>query len=449
MTVDKPGFSMYNSRIVCSDKMHKAKREGIVFHGFREEMESMTKLKRVLCGTLSALMLVSMPLISGCSTPEIAMTVDGREFTTGEYLAYLLHTFQQMDRSYYLSYYAAQGVDIWSQTFTYGEGDDAQKLKLSDYIKQVAQDTIIRQIVLKREMEANNLSPREEDREVMKEDTAGLTNDVLLAYGINKEHYMAMAEAVYTYERGLFFGLFDKGGPQEMSEEDILKYFNDYYLSYKIIELSLTEDGKDMDDEAKQEQLDKLEKYLKLYETEKDFDKVLAQYKEDINPTTTGTGTGSTTTTTTAPSATTTTNPTGTGTGTGTTGTGTGTGTGDEDEEEEENTDPNRHDIDANLYGDEDFTNAVKSVKIGEAKIVEYKNGGTTSTAALILRLDPAVQEGKTKDEILEDSREDILYGAKYEEYNKDILAKVEELRKETTVDKTAIRMCDPKNFMK
>ena len=159
MTVDKPGFSMYNSRIVCSDKMHKAKREGIVFHGFREEMESMTKLKRVLCGTLSALMLVSMPLISGCSTPEIAMTVDGREFTTGEYLAYLLHTFQQMDRSYYLSYYAAQGVDIWSQTFTYGEGDDAQKLKLSDYIKQVAQDTIIRQIVLKREMEANNLSP--------------------------------------------------------------------------------------------------------------------------------------------------------------------------------------------------------------------------------------------------------------------------------------------------
>lgn len=284
MTVDKPGFSMYNSRIVCSDKMHKAKREGIVFHGFREEMESMTKLKRVLCGTLSALMLVSMPLISGCSTPEIAMTVDGREFTTGEYLAYLLHTFQQMDRSYYLSYYAAQGVDIWSQTFTYGEGDDAQKLKLSDYIKQVAQDTIIRQIVLKREMEANNLSPREEDREVMKEDTAGLTNDILLAYGINKEHYMAMAEAVYTYERGLFFGLFDKGGPQEMSEEDILKYFNDYYLSYKIIELSLTEDGKDMDDEAKQEQLDKLEKYLKLYETEKDFDKVLAQYKEDINP---------------------------------------------------------------------------------------------------------------------------------------------------------------------
>ena len=71
MIVDKPGFSMYNSRIVCSDKMHKAKREGIVFHGFREEMESMTKLKRVLCGTLSALMLVSMPLISGCSTKRL------------------------------------------------------------------------------------------------------------------------------------------------------------------------------------------------------------------------------------------------------------------------------------------------------------------------------------------------------------------------------------------
>ena len=218
MTVDKPGFSMYNSRIVCSDKMHKAKREGIVFHGFREEMESMTKLKRVLCGTLSALMLVSMPLISGCSTPEIAMTVDGREFSTGEYLAYLLNTFQTMDQSYYLSYYASAGVDIWSQEFEYGEGDNAQKLKLADYIKQMTQDTIIRQIVLKRELDANKLSPREKDVEEMKTATAGLTNDSLLTYGINKEHYMAMAEAVFTYERGLFYGLFDKGGPQAIRE---------------------------------------------------------------------------------------------------------------------------------------------------------------------------------------------------------------------------------------
>lgn len=420
-------------------------------------MESMMKLKRALCAGLSALMLLSLPLVSGCSTPEIAMTVDGREFSTGEYLAYLLNTFQTMDQSYYLSYYASAGVDIWSQEFEYGEGDNAQKLKLADYIKQMTQDTIIRQIVLKRELDANKLSPREKDVEEMKTATAGLTNDSLLTYGINKEHYMAMAEAVFTYERGLFYGLFDKGGPQAMSEEDIIKYFNDYYLSYKIIEVSLTEDGKDMDDDAKKKELEKLQDYLDMYETEKDFDKVIAKYKEDTTPTSSGTGSGTGSTAGTTQTTTTTTaavtDPTGTGATTGTTGTGTsttGTGTsGDDDKDEEENKDPNRHDIDANLYGDEDFTNAVKSVEIGKAKIVEYKKNGTTSTAALILRMDPRQQEGKTEDEILADSREDIIYGAKYEDYNKDIQKKVEELRGKTTLDKTAIRMCDPKNFLK
>ena len=54
----------------------------------------------------------------------------------------------------------------------------------------------------------------------------------------------------------------------------------------------------------------------------------------------------------------------------------------------QENKDPNRKDIDAKLYGDEDFTNALKTVKIDEAKIIEYKKGGSTNTAALVLRLD-------------------------------------------------------------
>lgn len=181
----------------------------------------------------------------------------------------------------------------------------------------MTQDTIIRQIVLKRELDANKLSPREKDVEEMKTATAGLTNDSLLTYGINKEHYMAMAEAVFTYERGLFYGLFDKGGPQAMSEEDIIKYFNDYYLSYKIIEVSLTEDGKDMDDDAKKKELEKLQDYLDMYETEKDFDKVIAKYKEDTTPTSSGTGSGTGSTAGTTQTTTTTTaavtDPTGTG----------------------------------------------------------------------------------------------------------------------------------------
>lgn len=53
----------------------------------------MLKLKRLACAALAAVMLTSAVSLSGCSTPEIAMTVDGTEYSTGVYLAYLYNTY--------------------------------------------------------------------------------------------------------------------------------------------------------------------------------------------------------------------------------------------------------------------------------------------------------------------------------------------------------------------
>ena len=204
--------------------------------------------------------------------------------------------------------------------------------------------------------------------------------------------------------------------------------------------------------------MERLEKYLNQYNTSKDFDAVIDTYEEDEAAATstsgaTTTGTGSTTTGTTAAttSATTATTAATTETAeTGTTATGTGTTTAADsdkedgtDEEEEENTDPNRRDIDANTYGDEDFTNAIKSVGINEAKIVEYKKGGTTNTAALVLRLDPEDREdGET---YFEDNRENIIYGAKFEEYNKELKEYIATL--DVEINQRAVRMLNPRNF--
>lgn len=139
-----------------------------------------------------------------------------------------------------------------------------------------------------------------------------------------------------------------------------------------------------------------------MYNESGDFDAVIEQYNadeestdEEETETTDSTATDETTgtadsTTTTTDAATTTTADTAT---TDTDATTTTTGSSDESSSDEEETDPNLHDVDANLYGDEDFTNAIKSVPIGQAQIVEYKAGGTENTAALILRLDP--EEGK------------------------------------------------------
>ena len=416
----------------------------------------MLKLKRAACAALSALLLVSTAALSGCSTPKVAMTVDGQEIETGLYLAYLYNTFYQLYYGQGMYQYAAY-MDVWAQEFTYGEGDDAEKLKLAEYIKRQTQDSIVRQIVLKKMIGEYNAKTRDEDIKALEEQLKNVRNDDVIQMGFNKAHYEEMLRAVSTYEKQLFYHLYGKGGPREMSEADIQKYFDNNFLSYKIIEISLTDSsGTDLSEEKANEVKERLNDYLDLYRNNKDFDKVIEKYQEDEKAasTTTGTGTGTTGTTTTTTAGDTTTapaDPTGTTTaadttdptGTGTTGTTQATGSGDGDEDEE-NKDPNRHDIDANVYGDEDFTNAVKTVDIGDAKVVTYKKGGTKNTAALILRMDPRVKEGV--EDVVEENRESIISGANFDDYNEEITKAMKEL--EVVVDKSAIKACDPKKFV-
>ena len=115
----------------------------------------MLKLKRLACAALAAVMLTSAVSLSGCSTPEIAMTVDGTEYSTGVYLAYLYNTYFSLfyQGSYPLYYYTYQGKDPWAQKLPYG--DDKTEMSVSDYIKLTTQDTIIRQKALE-----NKLSSR-------------------------------------------------------------------------------------------------------------------------------------------------------------------------------------------------------------------------------------------------------------------------------------------------
>ena len=51
------------------------------------------KLKKLIAALLCAVMLLSFTACG--STPKVAITVDGKDYGTGEYLAYLLDAFQQ------------------------------------------------------------------------------------------------------------------------------------------------------------------------------------------------------------------------------------------------------------------------------------------------------------------------------------------------------------------
>lgn len=413
------------------------------------------KLKKIACAAMASVMVLSSAALSGCSTPEVAMTIDGQEYPTGLYLAYLFNSYYNLffAGSTPLAYYYQ---DPWGQEIPYGDEENAPVLSTSDYIKQVTQDTIIRQEALKNKLEEAGLEWLEEDLDMANERIDSLTENQLIDYGISKEHYAEMYRNYICNDSALFYGTYDNGGSKAMSEEEIREYFNENYLSFKLIEISLMDSsGERLSDDEVNEVNDTLTKYLNLYNTNKDFDKVIEQYEADEAAKTSTSGSGTTTTagttaattaattTTQAPTTTTAAGSTTTAASGSTTTTAADSDSDDGDSEEEENTDPNRYDIDANLYEDEDLANIVKTVNVGECKIVEYKKYGTTDTAALILRLDPEEREdGK---DIFTESRKNIIYGAKYEDYNKEI----EEYMETLTVDVNdrAIRMCDPQNF--
>ncbi len=354
-----------------------------------------------LCKKIMALVLVTVMLFSfaACgSTPKIAMTVDGKDYPTGEYLAYMLDAFQQVYINQGLYYYEQQGADVWAQEYTYKD----QKVKLDEYIKKMTVDTIIRQKALENMMAEAGVKPSEETTKDVEEMLGQISESTLLSYGVSMASYRAMCEAYYRNELSLFLSRYDKNGTTPVSEEDIRKYFETNYLSYKMISVEMmTADGKEKSEDEQKKITDNLQKYLDMYNKGTDFNKVVAQYNYDIST--------------------------------------------KSDKKLETLTDEDtRQDLEATATEDTQLVDAIKGIKEGEAKLVTYKSGGKTLTAAVILRLDP--EEGKGYEDSFTKNRQNILLGIKHDEFNK----AVEEVAKKLTytVDERAYKMCDPKEFV-
>ncbi len=425
-------------------------------------------LKRAVTVLLALAMLCSALLMTGCSTPKVAMTVDGDKYTTGEYLAYLYNTFYQVYMAgsassvplYYYEMYATDS-DVWGQEYTYED----QKYDLAGYIKAMAQDAVVRSVAVKRMMTEFGITLNEEDAKALADELAAMENDAFIELGFNNESYARMLEECNYNESGLFYALYGKGGKREVAETDVRKYFDDNYLSYFIISDALTDaKGNKLDDKAKAEVKKTFEEYLAMYEKDKDFDAVLHKFEADekakaeaeSNKTTTTTGKGNTTpaaTTTTAAATTTTEGATTTLNNTTTANGATTTTTAhDHDHEEEEEEEHNhRVDVDSSAEGNENLEKLIKEMKFGEIKILEYEDDSKTPTIALVLRMDPEADRGEDKDgkkiDYYAEQVETILYSMKFEEFNKEITAKMDTLKVE--VNKKAINAGDPVEFRK
>ncbi len=365
----------------------------------------MNHMKRLACAVL-ALALCGAFLLTGCSAPRLtiggtantAATIGDTTLSTGEYLAYLYNSFYNLYYSQGLYQYAQYGYDVWSQEYTYGEGDDAQKVKFDEYIKLSAQDAAVRQVALRQLMAKYNVSWNADDQKELETNLESVKADSYLSLGISKENFVKVTKELSLNETGLFYGLYGEGGQREMSEADRKAYFDENYLSYKMISISLTDSsGSEMTDDAKKEVTDQLEGYLAEYNKSGNFEAVVDEYNKSK--------------------------------------------ASDASTVEASKDEDNRKNIDGKTATDEDLVKAIRSVEVGKAQVVTYKANGSTATAALILRLDIHSPES-----LFTDETKNIIQGAKYDEFD----TEVKEAVKALTVNfkKSVVKKCDPKNFV-
>ena len=374
----------------------------------------MKRTIRIVSAVLALALSLSV-MLTGCDmwkptlpgVGDVAATYgDGQEISTGEYLAYLYMNFSNVYQNYY--YYEQYGMDPWEQKVPYETGEKDEKgnvitedLLLADYIVRITQDTIKQQIVLDKLLKDEGLSWLEDERKDIEKELADTEPNMYLSFGINDQHFASVYKKVMLNQRGAFFGRYGKDGTQAIKDAELKKYFKDNYLSYKIISVELTTtdekgNSKAMTEKEKKAQMDKLDGYLKIA-NEKGFEKAMDQYNKD------------------------------------------NTAKGEKAPEATKDAD-NRQDVDATEM-DEHLVKAIRGLKAGETKVVEYKAGGSTATAALIQRLD--INKPKT---LYDDSIENIIIALKSEGFTEEIEKAAKELT--ITFNKKVIEKCDPKSFL-
>lgn len=364
----------------------------------------MKKMFRVLCAVLALTMLLtavgcSAPKLTLGGTPDVAGTVDGEELSTGEYLAYLYNSFYNVyyNQGYYQ--YESYGYDVWGQKMPYGDDKDAAEVTFSEYLRLMTKDEITRQAAMRRLLKKYDLSWDKDELKELEDSVASMEADAYLSLGISDENYVKVNKELMLNERALFFGLYGEGGTKAVAQKEIRKYFDENYLSFKIISIPLTDDkGKELDAAGKKKITDQLNGYLESYNKDKNFEAVVDAYAksqaaegEKITP------------------------------------------SKDED---------NRVNVDATQLGDDELEKAIRGVKEGKAKVVTYTaSGEKTPTAALILRLD--INDPKT---LFEDETENILYMLKYEEFDKEVTGVAANVPVE--LKNSVVKKCLPENFL-
>ncbi len=403
----------------------------------------MKVMKRALAVALSLMLAV---IAVGCSTPAVAISVGGYDYSTAEYLAYLYQNTNQIYQ--YYSYFGDVST-IWSQSMPYenpyafGDEDETSEvsvpettttatgsgiqiedkgLLMADYIKQATQDQIVYFAALQALLDENKLAISDEDLAEADSVMASQDEAKLLEKGFSLDNFRK-AYINNTYlEDTVFNGLYGLEGKTPTKQADIDKYFNDNYVSYEVIQMSLEDtEGNALTDAEIAEKKESLEEYRNVFYATGDFDKAIAVYDAD----------------TTADSE-------------------EKPETSAETEEQkaydgepaEDVTSATSQNIQTtDMKGDNveiNLLNKVKEVKFGQAEIVEYTTVQGTKMAALVYRVNPDAK-GST---IRENNQDAVLRSLHQDDFEKAVKAKMDAQKDSVNINKRAVKMCNPEDFV-
>lgn len=406
---------------------------------------------RQLQRTLALLMVLVLAFFAvGCSTPSVAISVDGREYSTGEYMAYLYNNATSL---YY--YYSNYGdvTTMWDQELPYtnpytltesseeeskveskaesgtesGTETSAteESFKIAEYLQKETTDQILYLAAVEALMKENDISISDENMKKAYADLEQYSEEDLLTKGFSKENFSKMYIATQYDEDTLFDGLYGKGGKQEVAEKDVRAYFDKNFLAYEIIQITTVDaDGNSLSESEIAKIRERLEGYYDVYEQTGDFDKAVAKYDADSSSDKSDSTKEDTT---------------------------------EEDSNSEgglnwdgtitnvtSNTSDNVRTMNAATESDQDLVKAVLSVDEGDVEIVEYNQNGTSAMLALIYRIDP---DGKGRETYYDDSRSDVLKAIKSDEFKELCVKKMEEMSSKVVINKRALNMVKPKEF--
>ena len=395
----------------------------------------MKTMKRVL-GAVLALTLVLLAV--GCSTPSVAMSVGGYDYSTAEYLAYLYQNATQIYQ--YYSYFGDVST-MWDQTLPYenpydlSEDDEEEPatepettttatgatpaadagIPVADYIKSATKDQIVYLSALRAIADENDLAISEADVADATGALAGYDEADLVNNGFSLDNFRKAYLNANYLEDTVLTGMFGVNGKQATKQAEIDKYFDDNYLAYEMIQIALVDsDGNALSDKEIAEKKAELEGYRNVFYATGDFDEAIAAYDNA----TAADGEKKTYDTDYA---------------------------GEPKANVTSNTSDNVQTVDAGADdADQDLVKLIRSVDEGEVALSEYNQDGKSKMAVLIYRIDP---DGKGRETYRADSTDKIVKALCQDDFDKLVKAKVDAQKDTVKINNRAVKMCDPKAF--